>query len=184
EFGQVVFYAAEFLMDIVTSVTIIFVFLAGADYLFQRWQFEKDLRMTKQEVKQEYKQTEGDPQIKGRIRQKQREMATSRMMQNVPEADVIIRNPTHYAVAVRYEAGKDKAPVVLAKGADLVALRIVRVGEENGIVTVENKPLARGLYEGVPLDREIPQEFFQPVAEVLAFVYSTSKKHKNKLPTS
>ncbi|NLW78095.1 MAG: flagellar biosynthesis protein FlhB [Ruminococcaceae bacterium] len=185
DFLQVVMYAGAFLMDLVTNVSIIFAFLAAADFMYQRWQYEKDLRMTKQEIKEEYKQTEGDPQIKGKIRQKQREMSMGRMMQNVPEADVIITNPTHYAVAVRYEAGKNTAPVVLAKGLDLLALRIIKVAEENDIARVENRPLARGLYENVPLDREIPEEYFQPVAEVLAFVYSTSKKAdiKRKAPT-
>ncbi|MDL2294132.1 flagellar biosynthesis protein FlhB [Ruminococcaceae bacterium OttesenSCG-928-D13] len=178
EFPQVVYYAANFVMDIVTSAAIIFAFLAALDYLYQRWQYEKDLRMTKQEVKEEYKQLEGDPRIKGQRRRKQQEMAQSRMMQNVPEADVIIRNPTHYAVAISYEAGKNRAPVVLAKGMDLIALRIVKLAEENKVTVVENRPLARGLYENIPLDREISEEFFQPVAEILAIVYETTKKHK------
>lgn len=178
EYGQVLYYAAQFFMDILLDVAVIYAFLAAADYLYQRWQYNKDLRMTKQEIKEEYKQTEGDPQIKGKIRQKQREMATGRMMQNVPEADVVIRNPTHYAVAIRYEAGKNTAPVVLAKGVDYLALRIIRIAEENKVTVVENRPLARGLYENVPLDREISEDFFQPVAEVLAFVYSTAKKEK------
>lgn len=176
EFASVLFYGGRFLMDIVVNTGIIFAFLALADYLYQRWQFEKDLRMSKQELKEEYKQTEGDPQIKGKIRERQRQMAQSRMMANVPNADVIIRNPTHYAVAVRYDAEKNTSPVVLAKGADLVALRIIRVGEESGVMVVENRPLARGLYETVPLDREIPEEYFQAVAEVLAFVYSVEKR--------
>jgi flagellar biosynthetic protein FlhB len=182
EFPQILFYAAEFLADIITSAAVIFAFLAAADYLYQRWQYERDLRMSKQEVKEEYKQLEGDPHIKSKIRQKQREMAAGRMMQNVPEADVVIRNPTHYAVALRYEAGRDRSPVVVAKGTDLTALRIIRVAEENGVICMENKPLARGLYDNVPMDREIPEEFFAPVAEVLAFVYSTSKKDKLPRP--
>ncbi len=176
DFVFALFYAAEFLMDIITNVAVIFAFLVAADYMYQRWQYEKDLRMSKQEIKEEYKQTEGDPQIKAQIRQRQRQMAQSRMMQKVPEADVVIRNPTHYAVALRYEAKANRAPMVLAKGADLVALRIVKVAEENGIDVMEDKPLARGIYESVPLDREIPEQFFQPVAEVLAFVYSRQKR--------
>lgn len=178
EITQALFFAADFVMDIITSAAIIFAFLAALDYLYQRWQYEKDLRMSKQEVKEEYKQLEGDPQIKGKIRQKQREMSMGRMMESVPEADVIIRNPSHYAVAIRYEAGKNRSPVVLAKGADLLALRIIKVAEEAGVMCMENKPLARGLYENVPLDREIPEEYFQPVAEILAIVYETSKRHK------
>ncbi|MDL2219913.1 flagellar biosynthesis protein FlhB [Ruminococcaceae bacterium OttesenSCG-928-O06] len=178
EFPQVLLYTADFMMDVVTSVAVIFAFLAGADYMYQRWQYEKDLRMTKQEIKEEYKQTEGDPKVKGKIRERQRAMSMGRMMQNVPEADVIIRNPTHYAVAIRYEASENRAPVVLAKGADLVALRIIKTGEEHGVTITENRPLARSLYENVPLDREIPEEYFQAVAEILAFVYETSMRHK------
>ncbi len=177
DFASVLSYGAAFVTQVVTNTGVIFAFLAAADYMFQRWQYEKDLRMTKQEIKEEYKQTEGDPQIKGKIREKQRQMAQARMMSNVPKADVIVRNPTHYAVAIQYDADKNRSPMVLAKGVDLVALRIVKVAEENGIMTVENKPLARGLYDTVPLDREIPEDFFGPVAEVLAFVYSKQKKN-------
>ena len=175
-FSQIVSYGANFLMDIVSSVALIFAFLAIADFMYERWQYEKDLRMSKQEIKEEYKQTEGDPQIKGKIKQKQREMAMSRMMADVPTADVVVRNPTHYAVALKYEAGKNRAPIVVAKGADLVALRIVKVAEENGVATTENKQLARMLYDNVEIDREIPEEFFQAVAEVLAVVYTAQKK--------
>lgn len=178
EFVQVFAFTVDFVMSVVTSTALIFAFVAAADYIYQRWQYEKDIRMSKEEIKQEYKQTEGDPKIKGKIRQKQRQMAMSRMMQSVPEADVVIRNPTHYAVAVRYEVGKNAAPMVLAKGANLIALRIVKMAEENGVMVVENKPLARGVYENVPIDAEVPPKFFQPIAEVLAFVYSTTKKDK------
>lgn len=176
ELVQVMPYIADFVMDIISNVTVFFVVLAAADFMYQRWQYEKDLRMSKQEIKEEYKQTEGDPQVKGKIKQKQREMSMGRMMQNVPDSDVIIRNPTHYAVALRYQAGKNISPMVTAKGADYVALRIIKKAEESGVPIVENRPLARGLYEGVPLEREIPESFFQPVAEVLAFVYSKNKK--------
>lgn len=181
DYLKVLAYGGAFIMDIVTSVSLAFAFLAAADFLYQRWQFEKDLRMTKQEIKEEYKQTEGDPQVKGQIRQRQRQMSMGRMMQSVPEADVIIKNPTHYAVAIKYVSGKNAAPMVLAKGADLVALRIIKVAEESGVTVMENKPLARGLYENVPLDMEIPEEFFGAVAEVLAVVYSTNKKYKGVL---
>ncbi len=177
DFIQVLPYTAAFLMDIVTSVASIYIFVVAADYLYQRWQYEKDLRMTKEEVKEEYKQTEGSPQIKGRIKQKQREMAMSRMMQSVPEADVIIRNPTHYAVAIRYTVGTQNAPTVLAKGADLVALRIIKLGEENDVMIVENRPLAKSLFDTVAIDNEIPADFYQAVAEVLAYVYSVEGKN-------
>ncbi len=176
DFLNVLYFAAGFVWDVIVNVAVIFAFLAAADFLYQRWQYEKDMRMSKQELKEEYKQTEGDPQIKGKIKQKQREMSQARMMQAVPDADVIIRNPTHYAVAVKYTLGEDNAPKVLAKGADLMALRILRVAEEHNIMLVENRELARKMYENAPLDAEIPSDFYEAVAEVLAFVYSVRNR--------
>ncbi len=132
--------------------------------------------MTKQEVKDEYKQMEGDPQVKGRIRQKMREVSQRRMMQNLPKADVVITNPTHFAVAILYDADKYDAPIVIAKGADFLAQRIKEVAKENDIEIVENKPLARMLYANVEVGEMIPQELFQSVAEVLAFVYRLKGK--------
>lgn len=167
------------IMEIVLKAGAVFVFLAAADYLYQWWQYEKNLRMTKQEVKDEYKQTEGDPQIKSRIRSIQQQRAKQRMMQNVPKADVVIRNPTHYAVAIKYDQSVNRAPVVVAKGVDSLALRIVKVAEDNGVYVTENKPLARALYESVEVDREIPERFYRAIAEVLAFVYSLKKKDLN-----
>ena len=149
--------------------------LAAIDYAYQIWQTTQDLMMTKQEVKDEYKQTEGDPQIKGKIKQKQRQMAMSRMMQEVPKADVIITNPTHYAVALLYEQGMS-APKVLAKGQDLVAQRIKEVARENNIAIVENKPLARALFDTVEIGDFVPESLYKAVAEVLAYVYKL--KHK------
>lgn len=166
----------DFIMSIVLTAGVVFLLLGVLDYAYQWWEYEKNLRMSKQEIKEEYKHTEGDPLIKGKIRELQRKQAMSRMMQNVPQADVVIRNPTHYAIAIRYDADHDRAPVVVAKGADLVALRIVAVAEKNRVTTLENKPLARGLFAAVDLGREIPEQFYQPVAEVLAFVYSLKKK--------
>ena len=153
-----------------------FVVLAIFDYVYQWWDYEKNLRMSKQEIKEEYKQSEGDPHVKGQIKERQQQMSRKRMMQSVPEADVVIRNPTHYAVAIQYDADQHSAPVVVAKGADALALRIVQIAEEAGVHVMENKPLARGLYETVDIDREIPEKFYQAVAEVLAFVYSLKKK--------
>ncbi len=164
------------IMDIVKNVAIIMAFVAAADYLYQWYEYEKNLRMSKQEIKEEYKQTEGDPQVKGKIREKQNMMARRRMMQNLPSADVVIRNPTHYAVALKYDAKHNRAPVVIAKGQDSLALRIVAVAQQHDIVITENRPLARGLYEAVELGQEIPDRFYQPVAEVLAFVYNLKKK--------
>ncbi|MGI5978950.1 MAG: flagellar biosynthesis protein FlhB [Oscillospiraceae bacterium] len=164
------------IMQIIKKAGAIFVAVAAADYLYQWKQYEKDLRMTKQEVKDEYKQTEGDPEVKGRIRQIQQERAKQRMMQAVPSADVVIRNPTHIAVAIRYNQEKDRAPVVIAKGVDSLALRIVDVAEQNGVYVTENKPLARAIYDAVPLDTEVPERFYRALAEVLAYVYSLKKK--------
>lgn len=169
-------YTAEIIFKIVVQAGVIFVFLTAGDYLYQWWEYEKNLRMSKQEIKDEYKQMEGNPQIKGQIRSLQQQRARQRMIQNVPNADVVIRNPTHYAVAIGYDQDKNHAPIVLAKGADAVALRIIAVAEENGVYITENRPLARALYKEVDLDCEIPSEYYQAIAEVLAFVYSLKKK--------
>ena len=140
------------------------------DYVYQWWNYEKELRMTKQEIKDEYKLTEGNPQIKGRIRQIQRLIASRRMMQAIPEATVVITNPTHFAVALRYQAGKDTAPVVLAKGQDQVALRIKDIAREHQVALVENRPLARSLFASCEIGGQIPAELFGAVAEVLAYL--------------
>ncbi len=158
------------IMTLVIQIAVAFTALAFFDYLYQWWDYERQLRMSKQEIKEEYKQTEGDPQVKGKIKQIQRQRAQQRMMQQVPQADVVIRNPTHFAVALRYHEREDNAPVVLAKGMDELALRIVKVAEENGISVVENVPLARSLYASTDIDREIPPELYGPVAEVLVYV--------------
>ncbi len=154
---------------IFTVVIAIFV-LAVADYLYQRYSHLKKLRMTKQELKEEYKQVEGDPLIKSRIRQVRMERARQRMMENVPKADVIIVNPTHYAVALEYKMEKMDAPVVVAKGVDFLALRIREVAEEHQIPIVENPPLARALFASVEIDQTIPPEHFKAVAEVISYV--------------
>ena len=133
------------------------------------------MRMSKQEVKEEYKQTEGDPQIKGRIKQVQRQMAQSRMMQQVPEADVIIRNPTHVAVALRYHVGQDEAPIVLAMGLDYVAQRIIDVAETHDIIIIENVALARALYAEAELNRPIPPDLYEAVAEVMVYLYKLGR---------
>lgn len=140
------------------------------DFAYQRWEHAKNLRMSKQEVKDELKRTEGDPLIRSRIRERQRSMALRRMMQEVPKADVIITNPTHYAVALRYDAEEMPAPQVIAKGQDYMALRIRRIAEEHGIIQVENPPLARTLYAQTEVGDWIPPELYQAVAEVLAYV--------------
>jgi flagellar biosynthetic protein FlhB len=157
-------------------IGVIFI-IAFLDYGYQKWQTTQDLKMTKQEVKDEFKQTEGDPQIKGKIRQKQRQMAMSRMMQEVPKADVIVTNPTHFAVALKYEKGM-VAPQVIAKGADFVAQKIKSIGRENDVPLVENRPLARALYASAEVGDFVPRELYQSVAEVLAYVYRL--KHRRR----
>lgn len=153
-------------------------FIIGiVDYIYQKWKFKDDMKMTKQEVKDEYKNTEGDPQIKGKQRARMREASQRRMMQDVPKADVVITNPTHYAVALKYDAEEAQAPVVLAKGTDYLALQIKEKAREADIEIVENKPLARMLYANVEIGEEIPPELYQTVAEILAAVY----RMKNKL---
>lgn len=161
----------EMAFSLITKVMIAFVVIAVIDFMYQRWDYEKRLMMTKQEVKEEYKNIEGDPKVKGKIKQRQQEMSRQRMMQAVPTADVIIRNPTHVAVALRYDREKDRAPIVVAKGVDSLALKIVEIGEEHGIMIIENVPLARALYAQVEAEHEIPAEFYQAVAEIIAVLY-------------
>ena len=152
----------------------VIIVIAVLDYIYQRWEFERKLRMSKQEVKDEYKQTEGDPMVKSRIRSIQREMARRRMMEEVPKADVVITNPEHLAVALRYNSSKMKAPKVVARGADRIALRIREVAKENGVAIVENRSLAQNLYK-LELGEEIPSRLYQAVAEILAYVYRLKK---------
>ncbi len=168
--------AGSLILDIVLAAGVIFAFLAAADYLFQWWQYEKNLRMSKHEIKDEYKQMEGDPQVKGRLRQLQQQRARRRMMQQVPTADVVIKNPTHFAVAIRYEQGKDQAPRVVAKGQDALAMRIIALAEEHAVHIEENPPLARALYATVKLEQQIPGEFYKAIAEILAFLYREKKR--------
>lgn len=169
-------YVLNSIMDMVMKVSIVFLAIAGFDYFYQWWDYERQIKMSKQEMKEEYKQTEGNPEIKGRIRNIQRERARSRMMQSVPTADVIIRNPTHFAVALRYDIEKDNAPVLLAKGQDELALRIVAIGEEHGIYVLENKPLARGIFASTKVGEPIPPEYYGMVAEILVYVYRMNNK--------
>jgi len=159
-----------------SSMLVIFFLLGLFDLFFVRYNYFKDLKMSKQEIKDEYKQMEGDPQIKARIRKIQMEMTKKRMMQEIPEADVVITNPTHFAVALRYDKDKEGAPRVLAKGADFLALKIKEIARNYNVQIVENPPLARELYKKCDLDDIIPEDLYKVVAEVLAFVYKTSKK--------
>ncbi len=158
-------------------VTVMLV-MGAIDYGYQRYAYEKSLRMSKDEVKQEHKQLEGNPMVKGRIRSRQRQIAQKRMMAAVPAADVVITNPTHFAIALKYDSDAMSAPVVVAKGQDLIALKIRAVAMENDVPIVENPPLARTIYKQVPLDREIPADLYAAVAEVLAYVYKINEKRK------
>ncbi|MCC6094879.1 MAG: flagellar biosynthesis protein FlhB [Eubacterium sp.] len=164
------------LFGLLFRIILAFAAIAAVDWAFQKWQHSRDLMMTKQEVKDEFKQEEGNPEIKGRIKKKQREIAQRRMMQQVPQADVVVRNPTHVAVALKYDPERSAAPIVLAKGLDAVALRIIRVAEQNHIPWVENKELARGLYASCELNMEIPAEYYSAVAELLVYIYKQENR--------
>ena len=166
---------ADIIFTMAFQVIGVIMIMAAADYAYQQWQTTQDLKMSKQEVKDEFKQMEGDPQIKGKIKQKQRQMAMQRMMSEVPKADVIVTNPTHLAVALSYKKGMI-APLVLAKGQDLVAEKIKEIAREHHILIVENKPVARALYEAVEVGGIVPAELYQAVAEILAYVYKI--KHR------
>ena len=150
--------------------------LFRSDFLYQKWKFSEEMKMTKQEVKDEYKNTEGDPQIKGKIRQKMQEASRRRMMQAIPQADVVITNPTHYAVAIKYDPAISDAPMVVAKGQDYLAQKIKEIARENKVEIVENKPLARMLFANVEVGEAVPPEMYQAIAEVLAFVYHLQGK--------
>lgn len=176
--GGMLAYVGEMTFKIISRTCWVLVFLAFLDYLYQRWEYEKGLRMTKQEIKDEHKQTEGEPMVRARIRRLQREMARKRMMAKVPKADVVITNPDHIAVALRYDSAQMHAPVLLAKGSGFAAERIRKVARENGVPIVENKPLARMIFQTVDLDQAIPEKFYRAVAEVLAYVYGLRRAER------
>ena len=160
-------------------ISFVYLLLAIIDYIYQRWKFHKDMMMTKQEVKDEYKNSEGDPQVKGKIKQKMMEASRRRMMQEVPSADVVITNPTHFAVALKYDTDVAAAPYIVAKGQDFLAQKIKDEAREAGVEIVENKPLARMLYHNVDIGGVVPPELYQAVAEVLAFVYNLRDRKKS-----
>jgi flagellar biosynthesis protein FlhB len=174
--GQGAVLLGELIIDLGWKIALAFVVIALADYLYQWWDYEKNLKMSHEEIKQEYKQTEGNPQIKAEIKRKQRAMAMRRMMQDLKTADVVVTNPTHFAVALRYDPKKSSAPYVVAKGTDEVALRIKQLAKEYEIITMENKPLARALYAQVEIGQGVPADLYKAVAEVLAFVYRLKRK--------
>ena len=171
ELTSIVAFMLTAILKISTKVTLAMIFLVVIDYAFQKWEFEKKIKMTKKEVKDEHKRSEGDPLIKQRIRSIQMQMARKRMMQSVPDADVVITNPTHLAVALKYDPATMTAPKLLAKGAEGLARRIKELAEEHDIPIVENKPLAHSLYASVEIGQEVPSDLYQAVAEVLAYIY-------------
>jgi flagellar biosynthesis protein FlhB len=165
-------------LDILTGALIVLFVLAVADVAYQRYDYYTKLRMTKQEVKDEYKQTEGDPHIRARLRQLRMEKARQRMMQAVPTADVVITNPTHYAIALKYDPDSMDAPTVVAKGVDHLAQKIREVATDSKVMIMEDPPLARSLYAAVDVDQSIPPEFFKAVAEIITYVYQKQGKLK------
>lgn len=173
---QAVLLIGNVVIDLGLRISLIFVIIGFADLLYQKVRFKKEMKMTKQEVKDEYKNSEGDPQIKSKIRAKMREVSQRRMMQALPKADVVITNPTHLAAAIKYDKNEAEAPILLAKGADFLAQKIKEIAKEHNIEIVENKPLARMLYYNVEVGAEIPPELYQMTAEVLAYVYGLKNK--------
>lgn len=174
--GQSAGNILQVMQGILLKAGIALIIIAAADYFFTWWQHRKNLMMTKQEVKEEFKQLEGDPQIKAKIRQRQQQIGMARMMSDVVKATVVITNPTHFAVALKYEQDQDSAPIVVAKGQDYVALKIKEKAKEHRIEIVEDKPLARALYAAAEVGDAIPQEFFVAVAQVLAEIYKIKKR--------
>ncbi len=173
---QAVLLLGNLAIDLGLQISLVFLVIGVADLIYQRIKFRKDMRMSKQEVKDEFKNTEGDPLIKGKIRAKMREVSQRRMMQALPTADVVITNPTHLAAAIKYDKTASEAPVLIAKGADYLAQKMKETAKEHHIEIVENKPLARMLYYNVEIGAEIPPELYQMTAEVLAYVYGLKNK--------
>lgn len=173
---QAVGLIGKLVIDLGLKISMIFLIIGLGDYMYQKFKFKKDMMMTKQEVKDEFKQSEGDPQVKRKIRSKMMELPQRRMMQQLPQADVVITNPTHLAAAIKYDKETSEAPILLAKGADYIAIKIKEVAKEHQIEIVENKPLARMLYYNVEVGSEIPPELYQMTAEVLAYVYKLKGK--------
>ena len=180
---QMMTYLGGILFKLLTGTGMFMLVLAVADYFFQRWQLEKEMMMTKQEVKEEHKSRDGDPMVKARIRKVQREIATRKMMSEVPKADVVITNPTHIAVCIKY-SDKLPAPQLIAKGADFMAERIKQIARDNNIPIIENKPLARTIFKTMKIGQVIPRDLFVAVAEVLSYVYRLRRKKKKSTGTS
>jgi flagellar biosynthetic protein FlhB len=166
----------ELTIYFVFTILLIIIIFAIMDFYFSRYYYMKSLKMSKQEIKDEYKNMEGDPQVKGRIRRIQMQMAQKRMMGNVPNADVVITNPTHYAVALKYDNKVNSAPVLVAKGIDFLALKIKDIAKENNVTIIENPALARALYDQIEVDKEIPNQFYKAIAEIFSYLYELKRK--------
>ncbi len=166
----------QLVLDLGIRISLIFIVIGFADYIYQKIKFKGDMRMTKQEIKDELKNTEGDPQVKGKIKQRMRESSQRRMMEDIPQADVVITNPTHFAVVIKYDRDEAEAPILVAKGADYLAQKIKELAKDSGVEIVENKPLARMLYYNVDIGNQVPPELYQMTAEVLAYVYGLQNK--------
>ncbi|MBP2303034.1 flagellar biosynthesis protein FlhB [Azospirillum picis] len=171
DIASLLLHADALAYRLLVGVLVVLTFIAAGDFLWQKTQFDKKMKMTKQEVKDEHKQQEGDPVVKGRIRQIRFERARKRMMAAVPSADVVVTNPTHFAVALKYDPDQMGAPMVLAKGVDQVAFRIREIAESNNVPVIENPPLARALYAACDIDEEVPSEHYRAVAEVITYVF-------------
>jgi flagellar biosynthetic protein FlhB len=179
ELASVALLSLSSLFKIFVKCGLAMMVLVALDYAFQRWEFEKRIRMTRQEIKEELKKSEGDPLIKARVKSIQREMARRRMMQAVAKADVVITNPTHLAVALSYQSSEMNAPKVVAKGAEKIAEKIREVARKHGVPIVENKKLAQSLYTLVDLGHEIPGTLYQAAAEILAYVYRLKRRERS-----
>ncbi|MBI4632635.1 MAG: flagellar biosynthesis protein FlhB [Deltaproteobacteria bacterium] len=177
--GEILLYIGKISFKIIFTTCWVLIILAVMDYAYQRWEYEKSLKMSKQEIKDEHKHSEGDPIVKARIKRLQREMARKRMMASVPKADVVITNPTHIAVALQYDQSSMIAPVVVAKGAGFIAEKIKEIANENNVPVVEDKPMARVLYKMVDINKVIPENLYRAVAEILAYVYGLKKDRGN-----
>lgn len=164
-------WVSNFILDMCFQTAAAYLAIGLADYLFQWWDYERRIKMSKEDIKEEFRQLEGSPETKGRIKGEQMKLARRRQLAAVPAADVVVRNPTHYAIALKYERGKTRAPMVVAKGQNNVALKIVEIAQESHVHVIENKPLAQALYKTVDVGEEIPEEFYKAVAEVLAYIY-------------
>lgn len=175
-FNQAIIYTGDLIIRLGINIGLMYLILGILDLVWQKFRLKRELRMTKQEVKDEFKQTEGNPQIKNRQKSKMREVSTQRMMKSVPEADVIITNPSHYAIAIKYDTEISDAPILIAKGADFLAKKIKEIAKENKVPIVENKALARMLYSNVDIGEEITPELYEMTAQVLAYVYSLDKR--------